>query len=111
MLFPAVVKSSKPAAKVVSMNRQAYDKPVSRLSAKEVMPTVQKSSRVKYPYGEHVQISENVKIKDTISPSGKRYIRGGASQVMSQNVRASIKMNKAEAKANARGLKAANKKK
>ena len=66
-----------------------------------------------YRYGRDSQISENVSIKDTVSPSGKEYIRGGAAQVMNQNSRLSAKANKtkAEAKANARGLKAANKKK
>jgi hypothetical protein len=88
--------------KVVSTKRQAFDVPVSRSSAKEVLPKMGRKS---------VQISENVAIKNAKSPSGKVSIKGGAAQVMNQNVRAGIKMNKPEAKANARGLKAANKSK
>jgi hypothetical protein len=88
--------------KVVSRGRQAFDTPVSGSSAKSVIPKMGKGS---------LQISKNVAIKNAVSPSGKVSISGGANQVMSQNVRASLKkgMTKAEAKANARGLKAANK--
>jgi hypothetical protein len=88
--------------KVVSRGRQAFDTPVSGSSAKSVIPKMGKGS---------LQISKNVAIKNAASPSGKVSISGGANQVMSQNVRASLKkgMTKAEAKANARGLKAANK--
>lgn len=86
--------------KVISRGRQAFDRPVSRSSAKEVTPKMGKGN---------LQISENVAIKNAKSPSGKVSIRGGAAQVMNQNVRAGIKANKAEAKANARGLRAANK--
>ena len=87
--------------KVVSTKRQAFDKPVSGSSAKEVIPKM--GTR-------NLKISENVAIKNAKSPSDKVSIRGGVAQVMNQNVRASIKTNKAEAKANSRGLKAANKK-
>ena len=87
--------------KVVSGKRQAFDGPVSRSSAKDVIPKMGK---------DNLQISKNVAIKNAKSPSGRVSIRGGAGQVMSQNVRASLKnVTKAEAKANARGLKAANK--
>jgi hypothetical protein len=86
--------------KVVSAKRQAFDGPVSRSSAKDVIPKMGRNN---------LQISKNVAIKNAKSPSGKVSIRGGAGQVMSQNVRSTIKMNKPEAKANARGLKAAKK--
>ena len=87
--------------KVVSAKRQAFDGPVSRSSAKDVIPKMGRNN---------LQISKNVAIKNAKSPSGKVSIRGGAGQVMSQNVRASLRnVTKAEAKANARGLKAAQK--
>jgi len=86
--------------KVVSTKRQAFDGPVSRSSAKTVVPKMGRGN---------LQISENVAIKNAKSPSGRVSIRGGAGQVMNQNVRAGLRMTKAEAKANARGLKAANK--
>ena len=88
--------------KVVSTKRQAFDTPVSRSSAKDVVPKMGR---------DNLQISENVAIKNAKSPSGKVSIRGGANQVMNQNTRISLKkgMTKAEAKADARGLKAANK--
>ena len=70
-------------------------------ASKNVMPKLGKTN------GGSTQISENVKIKDTKSPSGKTMVRGGASQVMNQNARLSKPLTKAEAKANARGLKAA----
>jgi hypothetical protein len=103
----AVIKAVKPAAKpakrVISNSRQAYDYTVPGSGAKNVVPKMGNRD---------VQISENVKIKKVQSPTGKSHVRGGAAQVMNQNVRASLKnTTKAEAKANARGLKAANKKK
>ena len=104
------------AAKAVSKknsksSRQAGDYAVSGKSAKDTMMKTGKAPDGNYRYGRDSQISENVSIKDTVSPSGKEYIRGGAAQVMNQNSRLSAKANKtkAEAKANARGLKAANK--
>jgi len=96
----AITKSSKPAKKVVSRNRQAYDYPVSGAGAKNMVPKMGRKN---------AQISKNVSIKNAESPSGKQSIRGGAAQVMNQNARTSIKANKSEAKANTRGLKAANK--
>jgi hypothetical protein len=69
--------------KVVSAKRQAFDGPVSRSSAKDVIPKMGRNN---------LQISKNVAIKNAKSPSGKVSIRGGAGQVMSQNVRASLKM-------------------
>ena len=96
----AVTKSNKPAKKVISRNRQVYDIPVAGNSSKMVAKKMGKGSLV---------ISNNVKLKNVKSPSGKASVGGGASQVMLQNVRASLKTNKSEAKANARGLKAANK--
>jgi hypothetical protein len=94
------VKGNKPVKKVVSRNRQAYDYPVPGAGAKNMVPKMGRKN---------AQISKNVSIKNAESPSGKQSIRGGAAQVMNQNVRTSIKTNKSEAKANARGLKAANK--
>lgn len=97
----AIKPAAKPAKRVTSNNRQAFDRPVSGASAKQL---VQKYG------GKDLAISENVKIKKATSPSGRVSIGGGANQVMNQNVRASLKnTTKAEAKANARGLKAANK--
>jgi len=98
----AVTKSNKPAKKVISRNRQVYDIPVAGNSAKMLGKKMGKGD---------VTISSNVKLKNVKSPSGKTSVGGGASQVMLQNVRAGIKTNKSEAKANTRGLKAANKKK
>jgi hypothetical protein len=86
--------------KVVSRSRQAFDIPVAGSSAKQLSPKMGKRN---------LDISENVAIKNAKSPSGKVSIRGGVAQVMNQNVRSAIKPNKVEAKANARGLKAANK--
>lgn len=88
--------------------RQAGDYAVPGKSAKQTMPKAGKAN-AEYRYGKNSQISKNVSIKDTTSPSGKQFIRGGAAQVMNQNARLTAKVTKAEAKANARGLKAANK--
>jgi hypothetical protein len=101
-------KTAKAASKSTS-SRQAGDYPVSGSSAKKIMPKTGKAPAENYRYGRNSQISKNVSIKDTVSPSGKEFIRGGASQVMNQNARLTAKVSKAEAKANARGLKAANK--
>jgi hypothetical protein len=60
-----------------------------------------------YKGGGNSQISENVKIVGSKSPSGKASIRGGSGQVLGENLRTSAKTTPAEAKANARGLKAA----
>lgn len=54
-------------------------------------------------------ISENVSIKNAKSPSGKVYLTGGAGQVFKETTRSILGGTKAEAKASARGLKAANK--
>ena len=97
----------KTAAKGAS--RQAGDYPVPGKSAKQTMIKVGSSPTANYRYGKDAQISKNVKIKETTSPSGKQFIRGGAAQVMNQNSRLTTKLTKAEVKANARGLKAANK--
>ena len=110
----AGTKAAKAVSKTNSKSsRQAGDYAVSGKSAKDTMMKTGKAPDGNYRYGRDSQISENVSIKDTVSPSGKEYIRGGAAQVMNQNSRLSAKANKtkAEAKANARGLKAANKKK
>jgi hypothetical protein len=100
----AAIKAVKPAAKpkkrVISNSRQVYDYTVPGLNAKKVVPKMGR---------QNAQISKNVNIKNAQSPSGKQSISGGAAQVMNQNARLGIKANKAEAKANARGLKAANK--
>jgi hypothetical protein len=90
-------------------SRQAGDYAVSGKSAKQTMIKVGSSPTANYRYGRDAMISKNVTIKDTTSPSGKQFIRGGASQVMNQNSRLTTKLTKAEVKANARGLKAANK--
>jgi hypothetical protein len=74
---------------------------ISGRSSRAVTPTYKNSSG-------DFQISKNVSIKNAQSPSGKASIRGGAGQVMGENMRTSAKTTSAEAKANARGLKAAN---
>lgn len=56
-------------------------------------------------------ISDNVRVKVPTTPSGKQTLNRGTVQVLRENIRATSKTTKAEAKANARGLKAANKKK
>lgn len=91
---------SKPAR---NSKRQAFDIPVDSRSRKTVATYGGKSG--------DLQISKNVKIKKATTPSGRTSVGGGAGQVMNQNVRASLRTTKAEAKANARGLKAANKNK
>ena len=100
------VKAAK-SAKAVKSSRQAGDFPVSGSSAKKVMRKI--TADAKYVAGRDSAISENVKIKNTVSPSGRESMRGGASQVFNQTVRNMLPVSKAEAKANARGLKAANK--
>jgi hypothetical protein len=102
------VKTAK-AAKTAKSSRQAGDYAISKESAKNTMPKYG-SGGGNYRFGRDTDISKNVKIKDTMSPSGKIYIRGGAAQVDKQNARLATPLSKAEAKANARGLKAANKK-
>ena len=106
------VKATKAAkaTKATKSSRQAYDYPVSKESAKATMrKTGTRDAR--YVDGRDTQISKNVNIKDTTSPSGKVHIRGGAAQVVNRELRESmVGYSKAEAKANARGLKAANKK-
>lgn len=104
-LMPKLTKKS--ATKASS--RQDGDYATSGKSAKQLMPKAGKAD-AKYSFGRDTQISKNVKIKDTTSPSGKQFIRGGSAQVMNQNARLTKPLTKAEAKANARGLKAANKK-
>jgi DNA-binding protein HU-beta len=102
------VKATK-AAKTTKSSRQAYDYPVSGKSANKVIPNVGKA-KAEYRYGKDMDISENVKIKNAVSPSGRTTSRGGALQVERENFRTtSLKYSNAEAKANARGLKAANK--
>jgi hypothetical protein len=96
------------AVKTAKSSRQAGDYAISGKSAKNVMPKYG-SGGGNYRFGRDTDISDNVKIKDTMSPSGKVYIRGGAAQVDKQNARLTAPLSKAEAKANARGLKAANK--
>jgi hypothetical protein len=91
---------SKPAR---NSKRQAFDIPVDSRSRKTVQSYGSRGSDLK--------ISENVKIKRAVTPGGRSSVGGGTGQVMNQNVRATIKPNKAEMKANARGLKAANKNK
>lgn len=61
-----------------------------------------------YRNGGNAQISENVKIVGAKSPSGKVSLRGGSSQVLNESLRSGAKTSASEAKANARGLKAAN---
>jgi hypothetical protein len=96
------------ASTAAKSSRQAYDYPVSGKSANKVIPNVGKAD-AKYRYGKDMSISNNVKIKDAVSPSGRTTSRGGALQVERQNTRLVAPLSKAEAKANARGLKAANK--
>ena len=91
-------KTAKAASKSAS-SRQAGDVVISGKSAKNVVPKMGTKS---------TDISENVSIKNAKSPSGKVYLTGGAGQVFKQNYRSIIGTTKAEAKANARGLKAAN---
>jgi hypothetical protein len=91
-------------------SRQSLDVPISSSSAKKYSLMPGKSPNMNYRYGKDTSISKNVKIKDTVSPSGKSFIRGGAVQVINQNARLTTGLSKAEVKANARGLKAANKK-
>jgi hypothetical protein len=55
------------------------------------------------------RISQDVTIKNATSPSGKVSLGKGGAQVFNQNTRLMLKTSKSEAKANARGLKAANK--
>ena len=93
------VKAAK-AIKSAKSSRQAGDIVVSAQSAKRVVPKMGDRS---------VSISENVSIKNAKSPSGKISVGGGAGQVLKQNLRSLSSVSKAEAKANARGLKAANK--
>jgi hypothetical protein len=105
------VKSGKAAkaAKSAKSSRQAYDYPVSKESAKTTMGKAG-TRDAKYVDGRDTQISKNVSIKNTKSPSGGIHIRGGAAQVFNRELRESaLGYSKAEAKANARGLKAANK--
>ena len=97
------------AAKSAKSSRQAYDYPVSKESAKTTMGKAG-TRDAKYSDGRDTQISKNVSIKNTKSPSGGIHIRGGAAQVFNRELRESaLGYSKAEAKANARGLKAANK--
>ena len=106
-----VAKSGKAAksAKAEKSSRQAYDYPVSKESAKTTMGKAG-TRDTKYSDGRDTQISKNVSIKNTKSPSGGIHIRGGAAQVFNRELRESaLGYSKAEAKANARGLKAANK--
>jgi predicted secreted Zn-dependent protease len=103
-LMPKLAK--KTATKASS--RQDGDYAISGKSAKQLMPKAGKAD-AKYSFGRDTQISKNIKIKDTTSPSGKQFIQGGSAQVMNQNARLTKPLTKAEIKANARGLKAANK--
>ena len=81
-------------------SRQTGDIVISGKSAKNVVPKMGTKS---------TDISENVSIKNAKSSSGKIYLTGGAGQVFKQNTRSILGGTKAEAKASARGLKAANK--
>ena len=94
------------ATKAVNSSRQAGDYVVKGSSAKSTIPNAGKAD-APYLYGKDAQISSNVSIKNATSPSGKQSIRGGSAQIMNQNARLSAPVSKAEAKANARGLKAA----
>ena len=96
------------ASTVAKSSRQAGDYAISGKSAKNVMPKAG-SGGGNYRFGRDTQITKNVSIKNTTSPSGKVDIRGGAAQAMRQEDRLSQPLSKAEAKGNARGLKAANK--
>ena len=95
------------ASTVAKSSRQAGDYAISGKSAKNVMPKAG-SGGGNYRFGRDTQITKNVSIKNTTSPSGKVDIRGGAAQAMRQEDRLSQPLSKAEAKGNARGLKAAN---
>lgn len=97
------------AAKTAKSSRQAYDYPVSGKSANRVIPNVGRAD-TKYRFGKDMDVSSNVKIKDAVSPSGKTTRSGGVLQVTRQNDRLASPISRAEAKANARGLRAANKK-
>jgi len=95
------------ASTAAKSSRQAYDYAVSGKSANKVIPNVGKA-KAEYRYGKDMDISKTVKIKDAVSPSGRTTSRGGALQVERQNTRLAAPLSKAEAKGNARGLKAAN---
>jgi aspartate 1-decarboxylase len=95
------------ASTVAKSSRQAGDYAISGKSAKNVMPKAGSGSG-NYRFGRDTEITKNVSIKNTKSPSGKIDIRGGAAQAMRQEDRLSQPLSKAEAKGNARGLKAAN---
>jgi glucan-binding YG repeat protein len=77
--------------------------------SKNMMPKAGKAD-TNYRFGRDTELSNNVKIKDTKSPSGKVTYTGGTLQVLNQNTRLGNRVSASEAKANARGLKAANKK-
>ncbi len=79
--------------------RQAGDYAVSGSRSKLTVPNMK---------GKSLEISKNVAIKNGMSPSGKVNIRGSVAQVSNQNYRLTAPLSKAEAKGNARGLKAAN---
>lgn len=81
---------------------------VSGKASSRTMPKAGKAD-AKYSYGRDAELSKNVKIKDAKSPSGKTFYTGGTLQVINQNARLGRTVTQAEAKANARGLKAANK--
>jgi hypothetical protein len=106
-----VAKASKAAktAKVAKSSRQAGDYAVSGRSANRVIPNVGRAD-AKYRYGRDMDVSKNLKIKDAVSPSGKTTRSGGVLQITRQNDRLANPVSRAEAKANARGLRAANKK-
>jgi hypothetical protein len=78
-------------------------------ASKNMMPKAGKAN-TNYRFGRDTELSNNVKIKDTKSPSGRVTYTGGTLQVVNQNARLTNRLSAAEAKANARGLKAANKK-
>lgn len=99
----AKLVGKKTAAK--GSSRQAGDYPVSGSRANKTIPRMIAIGGGSKP----LVISKNVGIKNGVSPSGKVIIRGGAGQVIRQNERLIASLTKAEAKANARGLKAANK--
>ena len=96
------------ASTAAKSSRQAGDYVISKESPKRVM-TKAGSGGGNYRFGRDTEITKNVSIKDTKSPSGKVSITGGAAQAMRQEMRLSQPVSKAEAKGNARGLKAANK--
>jgi hypothetical protein len=95
------------ASTAAKSSRQAGDYVISKESPKRVM-TKAGSGGGNYRFGRDTEITKNVSIKDTKSPSGKVSITGGAAQAMRQEMRLSQPVSKAEAKGNARGLKAAN---